>query len=494
VVGVSGGGGDEVTVPLGAADPLEVVRPHYVGGSLADVLPSVLAVLGAPAGPGSPPRGRASAFGVPRFADPLGLTGPLAGVRRIAVLLLDGLGWYQIPVAAPYAPTLADLAHRFGRPLTSGFPSTTPTSLVTLGTGATPGAHGVLGFRLNIPGTDRVLTHIDWPRSPVAGPGFPGGGPASPVGGDRPGGTWPTTGTAETTGTEEQPRSSVGEQPARSSVDPAAGGGGEPGRGRDGWPTVEDPDPRRWQPLPTQFERAEAAGVAVSLVSRPELAGTGLSLAAYRAGTHRGAVGVDALADEMLAALRAGTGPTLVYGYHPDVDRYGHQNGVDTAEWRAAVAEVDRLLARLVDGLPPDAALLVTADHGQLDIPAEARFDLDTDPRLRAGVRVVAGEARVRYLHTEPGAVDDVVATWTEVLGAGAWVVTRDEAVAAGWFGSVPEAHLARIGDVVAVCVAPAVVVASTENPIEARLVAYHGSCTATEMTVPLLVVRRSRG
>ncbi|MEQ4304440.1 nucleotide pyrophosphatase/phosphodiesterase family protein [Plantactinospora sp. B6F1] len=435
-------------------NPLDQVRPHYVGGSLADVMPSALSVLGVPAGDPE----------VPGRADPLGLANQLAGVRRIAVLLVDGLGWYQLPVAAPHAPALTDLAARFGRPLTCGFPSTTPTSLVSFGTGAAPGAHGVLGFRVNVPGTDRVLTHIDWPRSPVDGPDFPGGGPDSPVGGpDFPGGG---------------PDSPVG-GPAPAT---AAGSG-------------DDPDPRRWQPLPTQFQRAEAAGVAVTVVSRPALANTGLSVAAYRSRGYRGAADVDALASEMLGALTAGDGPTLVYGYHPEVDRHGHLSGIDSAGWRSAIAEVDALVARLVDGLPPDAALLVTADHGQLDIPAQGRYDLDTDPRLRAGLRVVAGEARVRYLHTLPGATADVVAAWSEVLGEQAWVATRAEAVAAGWFGPVPEAHLPRIGDVVVACLAPTVVLASkTHHPIETTLVAYHGSCTATEMTIPLLVVPAQRG
>ncbi|WP_425567717.1 alkaline phosphatase family protein [Plantactinospora mayteni] len=285
---------------------------------------------------------------------------------------------------------------------------------------------------------------------------FPGaGGPANPAGPELPG-------------------SPLGDPVPT----PAAGSG-------------DDPDPRRWQPLPTQLQRAEAAGVAVTVVTRPALAHTGLSVAAYRSGAHRGADDADALATEMLGALTAGDGPTLVYGYHPEVDRHGHRSGIDSADWRSAVAEVDALVARLVDGLPPDAALLVTADHGQLDIPAEGRYDLDTDPRLRAGLRVVAGEARVRYLHTLPGATADVVAAWTAVLGEQAWVATREEAVAAGWFGPVPEAHLPRIGDVVVACLAPTVVLASkTHNPIETTLVAYHGSCTATEMTIPLLVVR----
>ena len=123
-------------------------------------------------------------------------------------------------------------------------------------------------------------------------------------------------------------------------------------------------------------------------------------------------------------------------------------------------------------------------------MPAEHRFDLDADPRLRAGVEVVAGEPRVRYLHTVPGARDDVVAAWRAVLGPAAWVATREEAVAAGWFGPVPAAHLSRIGDVVVACHdAYAVLATRTEPDTVARLVAFHGSYTAAEMRIPLLVV-----
>ncbi|MEV1074107.1 alkaline phosphatase family protein [Micromonospora parva] len=379
--------------------PLAILGPQHGGGRLADVLPSALAVLG-----------------VPGSADPLGLVPALAGVRRIAVLLVDGLGWYQLPTAAPYAPTLAGLAATVARPLIAGFPSTTPTSLVSLGTGVAPGAHGVLGFTVRVPGTDRVLTHTDW---------------------------------------------------------------------------AADPSPLQWQPVPTQLERARAAGVTTTVVSRPEFGGSGLTVAANRGGDFRGAAGGDAVAATMLAALATGPGPTLVSGYHADLDRYGHVYGVDSEPWRVAAAEVDALLARLVDGLPPDAALLVTADHGQLDIPAAHRFDLDTDPRLRAGVRLVAGEARVRYLHTEPGATEDVLAAWSAVLGATARVRTRDEVVATGWFGPVPEEHLGRVGDVVVTCNDTYAVMASrTERPMASKLVAYHGSDTAAELTVPLLVVR----
>ncbi|GAA1792409.1 alkaline phosphatase family protein [Planosporangium flavigriseum] len=378
---------------------MDVVHPRYGAETIAEVLPGVL-----------------SAFGLPGVADPLGLAGgPLAGVRRVAMLLVDGLGCAQLPLAAPYAPTLAEFAAgRLGtvRTITSGFPSTTPTSLVSIGTGAPPGQHGVIGFNVRVPATGRILNHIQW------------------------------------------------------------------------W---DDPDPKEWQPVPTQFDRAAAAGIPVTVVSRAEFAGSGLTVAAYRGADYRGAAGVDALATEMLAVLNSEGG--LVYGYHPDLDRAGHTYGLASNEWAAAAGDVDRLLTRLIEGLPSDAALVVTADHGQLDIPADGRLDLDTDPRLRTGVEAAAGEPRVRYLYTLPGARDDVIAAWRAVLGDGAWIVPREEAVAAGWFGPVPEEHLARVGDVVVACHDSNVVVATRSEPeFVARMVAFHGSYTAAEMRVPLFV------
>jgi hypothetical protein len=394
------------TTPAPGTDP-ETVRPRYGEDSLSEVLPGVVTALARtqPTGP-----------------DPLGLaTGPLAGARAVVVLLIDGLGHHNLPPAAPVAPrllALVDGGHPGAsyRAITAGFPSTTPTSLVSLGTGVAPGAHGVLGFTVRIPGTDRRLTHTDW---------------------------------------------------------------------RD------DPDPARWQPVPTQFQRAAAAGVAATVVSRAQYAGSGLTRAAYGGAGYVLADDVAAIAPRVIAELAAATGPTLIYAYHPEVDTAGHRYGLQSPEWAAAVADVDALVARLVDGLPADCALVITADHGQLDVPAERRFDIGADRRLGAGVRVVAGEPRVRYLHVEPGAAADVCATWRGVLGDAAWVAERDEVIGAGWYGPMTARHAERVGDVVVMCRADHAVLAGGHEPDRvARLFAFHGSATPAEMMVPLLVVR----
>jgi Type I phosphodiesterase / nucleotide pyrophosphatase len=386
-----------------AADPLpaDLTRPSYGAAGLADVLPGVATALGVDV----------ARDGLP--ADPLGLAELLGGARRVAVLLVDGLGADLVRAHAALAPALAALAAPAGD-LSAPCPSTTPVSLTTLGTGLPPGSHGVLGFVTDVPGEDRLLNHTQW---------------------------------------------------------------------RD------DPDPLTWQSRRTVFEQAWDAGVAVTAVGPYAYRGSGLSEAAYRGADYAGVVSSGDLSAVTLQAL--GAAPrALVYAYIPELDLTGHVRGVDSGSWRAQLQIVDRVVEQLVDGLPDDAALLVTADHGMLDVPADTRVDVDDEPDLLEGVRQLAGEPRARYVHALPGAAEDLLARWQGVLGQRAWVVGRDEAVESGVFGPVDDALAARIGDVVALARGSWAITASRHEPGPSRLAAYHGSLTATELAVPLLLAR----
>jgi hypothetical protein len=123
-------------------------------------------------------------------------------------------------------------------------------------------------------------------------------------------------------------------------------------------------------------------------------------------------------------------------------------------------------------------------------VPADTRLDLEANPDLVDGVRLLAGEPRARYAHVEPGAADDVLARWREILGDRAWVAGRDDAVASGVFGPVEDGLAARIGDVVALARGSWALTAPGREPGPSRLVAFHGSLTATELAIPLLVAR----
>ncbi|HET9292164.1 MAG TPA: alkaline phosphatase family protein, partial [Actinomycetes bacterium] len=114
--------------------------PRYGEASLADLMPSLLAALD-----------------VPGYANPLGVE-PL---RRVCVLVADGLGWELLLANRRAAPAMAAAAER-GGPVTTGFPSTTATSLASIGTGLPPGGHGLVGYTIALPGMERAFNCLRW--------------------------------------------------------------------------------------------------------------------------------------------------------------------------------------------------------------------------------------------------------------------------------------------------------------------------------------------
>ncbi|WP_123027281.1 alkaline phosphatase family protein [Mycolicibacterium stellerae] len=244
--------------------------------------------------------------------------------------------------------------------------------------------------------------------------------------------------------------------------------------------------PEEVQPMATTFERAASAGIAVSVVSPAEFSGSGLTRAVLRGGRY---VGVQALGDLAAAVRGAVAGGGFCYGYHGEVDLLGHLYGPGSPAWRMQLREVDRLVESLVEVLPPGGLLAIVADHGMVAVDDDEAVDIDTCAALLDGVQAVGGEPRARYVYVDDGAADAVLAAWREVLGERAWVASRDEAIAAGWFGErVGDEVRARIGDVVAAARGSATMVRRTGEPLESSLVGHHGSLTTAEQSIPLLL------
>ncbi|MEV0355385.1 alkaline phosphatase family protein [Nocardia sp. NPDC050697] len=244
--------------------------------------------------------------------------------------------------------------------------------------------------------------------------------------------------------------------------------------------------PEEFQPRATAFERAAAHGVTVTQVAPGYQNGSGLSRAVLRGCEFRLEVSVGDLVDGVLTALEAGP-RALVYAYHADLDTTGHLRGPGTRAWRGELAHTDRIVAELAERLPPRSALLVTADHGM--VTHTGSVDFDADPALRAGVELLAGEPRVRYVYTADGATADVAAAWSAALGADFAVLTRDEAIERGWFGpAVTDVVRPRIGDLVVAATGTRGVVRTGAEPIQSAMLGHHGSLTAAELEIPLAV------
>lgn len=366
---------------------LGFVDPRYEDHALANLLPSVVARLDG---------------GVP-VVD-------LPEARQYVVLLVDGLGWHQLTEHASHAETMGAMLGRAQR-LTCSVPSTTATSLTSLGCGATPGEHGVMGYSFYEPTVGRVVNALSWE-----------GGPE---------------------------------------------------------------DVESFAQKPTVFQRTASQGRSSAAVTLGRFAGSALTRVAF-AGTHLYPVVNEGDLEEVTGLVTdALQHAEVVYLYERMLDADGHAYGAGSWQWLDRLASIDDYVAHLIGALPPSVCLLITGDHGMLNIPAEDRLIVEDEPRL-AGYSHLGGEPRFRHVYGEDARA--LAWAWESVLGERAHVLRREEAIEAGWFGpNVSNLSAARIGDVVAAMTGTWAAM-SYATPGEFTLVGMHGSLTAAEMEVPLLV------
>jgi hypothetical protein len=358
---------------------------------------------------------------MPAALHALGVDGGRPGLgleptSRVVVLLVDGLGSHALRRHAAEAPVLAALMDApASRSITTVFPSTTPIALTSLGTGLTPGEHGMTGLLLRL-GDGRLVNTLAMPAQ----------------------------------------------------VDLAA-----------------------LQPQPTAFELAAAAGVAVTRVGPAPFATDGLTAAALRGGVYAAAELPAARVRATATAVRRGE-RALVYCYYGALDHTGHRKGSRSAAWRAELEVVDRTVDELVDALPAGTTLVVTSDHGMVDVKPVDRWDVATTPALSDGVEAVSGDLRGVQVHCRTGAVDAVRSAWQETLGDAFWVLPQEDAVAAGFYGPVVEPFVReRLGDLLALARTDHVVVDSRVlPPVVMSMIGMHGGLTRAEIDVPLIVHR----
>lgn len=311
-----------------------------------------------------------------------------------------------------------------GPRLTAGFPTTTAASLASLGTGMPSGEHGVVGYLMSVPGEDRLMNPLKWRLH------------------------------------GEGPRVDL----------------------------LRELVPEQFQPTPTAFERAVAAGVTVSRVAPAYQGGSGLTRAALRGGEFKPTFSMGDLVDAAVTSLREGE-RSLVYAYHGELDLTGHARGPESTAWALELAQVDLLARQIASRLPSDGALIVTADHGMVQV--RSPLDVDQEPELNEGVRQIGGEPRARHVYTERDEAEPVLERWRARLGSEFAVLSRAEVIERGWFGPTVNTHAQeRIGDVIAVATGDSALIRRSAEPLQSILVGHHGSLTSAELHVPLLVFR----
>lgn len=363
----------------------EPILPRYGERSLCELLP---AIKGTRETPG---------------AQDLALA--LSGARATVLVVADGLGALQLDEFAALAPLLH--ASQL-EPATSVAPSTTAAALTSLTTGATPGIHGIVGYRMRV--NDDVLQTLRW---------------------------------------------SVNGADATERYRPEA--------------------VQTTEPLLTM------GAAPVVYVGKAKYAQGGFTRAHLRGAQYLGVADLDAIVEQVLVATSLSP---LVVAYHDAIDHVAHADGLGQS-YQHEIVRLESMVTELRHRLPPDVAIVVTADHGQRDVGArEVRVPKVFHPFIAS----MSGEGRFRWLHAVLGEQRNLAEGLSEALADSCWVWTRREAIALGLFG--PEVSLDaedRFGDVCLVPFIDAFVLDPTE-PQEAHMRGRHGSLTPSEMYVPVIV------
>jgi hypothetical protein len=255
------------------------------------------------------------------------------------------------------------------------------------------------------------------------------------------------------------------------------------------WTLGADQDARRTVPVRTFQPIAPFPGSAgpVPVVSKVDFGGTGFTAA------HLGDSPLfdyrvpSSLAVEVSRRLHDGA--PFVYAYYDGIDKVAHANGLGD-HYDAELVAVDRLVGNLAAALPPGAVLLVTADHGQIDVGSRVEM---LGREAMSMVRFLSGEGRFRWVHATPGAAGDLTELLEDRYGATSWVRTRAQLVDDGWFGGpLADGFADRLGDVALIPFEPIAFMDPADTG-ENRLACRHGSLTTDEMLVPLVALGGER-
>ena len=367
---------------------------------------------------------------VPSLAASLGAALPntlrLPKARSAILLLVDGLGLEQLQQYSAHAPFFRSVLQQQTEAqteLSTVYPSTTAAALSSLGTGLSPGEHGLVGYDVYDPERQTVVNQLG------------------------------------------------------------------------GWD--ERTDPEVWQPAATIFEQlneqrlAGAHEIEPITISLPAFQDSALTRAALQGPRFIGHEDLTARFNQ--AARQAQRPGALIYLYANELDRIGHQYGPGSDQWLEVLEELDAQARRLSRKLPEGTLAAVTGDHGMIEVREEHRIDFAHDEELVAHIAHTAGEPRMVQLHFGPSATEQerqrTLSAWQRRFGNQAWIVTRQQAIDAGWFGTVSARVRPRLGDVLVSGFEPIALYDSRRaTPQSFSMVGHHGAPTSAEVRIPWLV------
>lgn len=242
-----------------------------------------------------------------------------------------------------------------------------------------------------------------------------------------------------------------------------------------------------WLVEPPLYARARASGVRPVIVAKSRFSDTPLTRLIHKGTDSVAAASIEERCQSALSIVSQSR--SLVVLYISELDEIAHAQGVNSHAWASKLEEVDSELSHLSRRIPRNVSLIVTADHGVVDIGEHAHVSFGETPESLFGISAIGGEPRCLQLYLDNGVeANAVAASWQDALQDAAYVVTRDEMMQTGWLGDVAAPVINRLGDVFVLARKNVVFFDARDPTNKARkMVGHHGGISAAEMKIPFL-------
>lgn len=191
--------------------------------------------------------------------------------------------------------------------------------------------------------------------------------------------------------------------------------------------------------------------------------------------------------------IKKGERPSLTYLYIPDLDTAQHETGTRSAKVKRMVRALDAHLSKLRDTLADQGArIVVTADHGLVEVPPERQFQLEEGDRMLDFLEVPpSGEALMPVFHIKPERERRFEEHFASSFGTLMELLSISDAEALGLYGAdgIDPVARRRLGNFIGISYEPLVFLYTPPRKKPSKIVAFHGGLHPGSMQVPLFIV-----
>ena len=242
-----------------------------------------------------------------------------------------------------------------------------------------------------------------------------------------------------------------------------------------------------YQSSPTLAEKAFGSGISFHTVAPSPYEYSGFTAATMRGSKFHGINSVSERFTEALKLL-ADPVPKVVYLYIPELDQTAHAKGSDSISWLNQLEDLDALIRDFTTSLPKGCGVVLTSDHGVIDVSKENHIYLD-ELIDKSEFKFVGGDTRSLYLYFS----DEVDQSKARLLleanyGNSCYITTPDELIDAGYWKELSDKSRNVAPDLLVLARKRVALYHRGFAKVKSlQMIGHHGSITNEELAIPLI-------